>query len=169
VVACYLADLKFGNDACAARYARVPHYFKAVTRNLQQAARSAQVIVRHVLLPGHFECCFRPVVDWVADHTPALPFVLYPGYVPCGPAARDQQIGRLNNRVEVAAAREYLANRRLHSPPARHAVSRPGVTPLLGGEGELSLTVGADGQFYCHDLTPELAATLSKLCHEDGQ
>jgi hypothetical protein len=30
--------------------------------------------------------------------------------------------------------------------------------------GDLTLTVGADGRVYCHDLTPGLAALLSDFC-----
>jgi hypothetical protein len=42
------------------------------------------VIVRHVLVPGHFECCFRPLTNWLAAHLPHIRFQLYDGYVPCG-------------------------------------------------------------------------------------
>lgn len=169
VVQWYLADFKFGNDACARRFGAGPRYSDVVRRNLLTVAASdARLIVRHVLLPGHVECCFRPVADWVAEHLPGARFQLYPGYIPCGAASCDPEIGRLNARSEVQAATEYLAKLELR----RHAVGPPassGDIPATLGAGLASLTLGADGRIYCHDLTPELAALLAALCPIDGE
>lgn len=82
VVEMYLADFKFGNDACARSLAGVDRYVEVVTRNLRSAAARAPVIVRHLLMPGHVECCFRPVVHWLAESLPGVPFTLMTGYVP---------------------------------------------------------------------------------------
>ena len=110
VVTTYLADFKFGNDACALALAGVPRYTEIVHRNLRRACASTDVIVRHVLVPGHFECCFRPVVDWLSRELPGTRFQLYSGYVPCWRAASDARIGRLNSREEEHDAKEYLRN-----------------------------------------------------------
>ncbi|MEW6251533.1 MAG: radical SAM protein [Planctomycetota bacterium] len=169
VIGHYLADFKFGNDTCARQLAGVPDYLATVTSNLRLAAAQAHVVVRHVLMPGHFECCFRPVVDWLETHLPGARFQLYPGYVPCGPAARDSRLGRLNQRAEIAAAWACLEPRGLKLDSPAPAEVRIGVTPLARGHGELGLTIGADGKLYCHDLTPELAATLAGLCPRDGE
>jgi putative pyruvate formate lyase activating enzyme len=164
VVTGWLADLKFGNDECASRLAGVPRYWAVATRNLARIAARTRVIVRHVLLPGHAECCFRPVADWVAMHLPGTRFQLYPGYVPCGPAARDSVIGRLNSRAETAAAYAYLASLPLQTvAPQKAVVPRPGATSAQRN-GALSLTLGEDGRVYCHDLTPDLAALLGDFC-----
>ena len=50
-----LADYKFGNDACAERLARVPNYSATVQENLLWAAHQGDLIVRHLLMPGHLE------------------------------------------------------------------------------------------------------------------
>lgn len=63
VVAVYVADFKFGNDDCADRIARVKNYTAIVTRNLKIVAEQSDLIVRHLLLPGHFDYCFRPIVE----------------------------------------------------------------------------------------------------------
>lgn len=43
--------------------------WEVVTRNLRLAVhQGALVIVRHLQLPGHWECCTRPVLDWVSEH-----------------------------------------------------------------------------------------------------
>ncbi len=61
VVQVYLADFKFGNNAWALRLAGVERYLEVVTRNLLVAACCYDLIVRHLLLPGHYDCCFVPV------------------------------------------------------------------------------------------------------------
>ena len=32
---------------------------------------------------------------------------------------------------------------------------------------EITLTVGVDGQLYCHDITPELLPVLAAMCGDD--
>jgi putative pyruvate formate lyase activating enzyme len=82
IVDVYVADFKFGNDACAQRIAGVERYVATITRNLVLAARQGDLIVRHLLLPGHFDCCFRPVVEWMREHLPDTKFSVRDGYLP---------------------------------------------------------------------------------------
>lgn len=70
VVDVYLADFKYGNDDCARRYSGVPDYFEVAARNHRMAAVQADLIVRHLMLPGHLECCTYPVLEWLAGNTP---------------------------------------------------------------------------------------------------
>jgi putative pyruvate formate lyase activating enzyme len=107
VVAWYLADFKFGNDECARRLAGVPRYGDVVRRNLTWMAGHTRLIVRHLLMPGHLDCCLRPVAEWVAANLPGTRFQLYTGFVPCGQAG-SVGLGRLNTRAEVAAALDLL-------------------------------------------------------------
>jgi putative pyruvate formate lyase activating enzyme len=82
VVDIYVADFKFGNDQCARRLAKVDRYVTTVTRNLAIAARQGDLIVRHLLLPGHFDCCYRPIVDYLACQLPSVKFSIRDGYLP---------------------------------------------------------------------------------------
>jgi putative pyruvate formate lyase activating enzyme len=88
IVEVYVADFKFGNDACAKRIAEVPDYWNIVTRNLQIAANQGDLIVRHLLLPGHFDCCYRPILKWLRRNLPAAKFSLRDGYLPSWQAGR---------------------------------------------------------------------------------
>jgi putative pyruvate formate lyase activating enzyme len=90
----YLADFKFGNDACARRLAGISNYISIVTRNLELAANQGDLIVRHLLLPGHLECCFRPLVYWMHDHLPRAKFSLRDGYLPRWQARRHEEMAR---------------------------------------------------------------------------
>ncbi len=78
----YLADFKFGNDRCAKLIADAPNYVNVVTENLKFACDTANVIVRHVLLPGHLRCCFEPVAEWVSRELPRARLGLRGEYLP---------------------------------------------------------------------------------------
>lgn len=40
------------------------------------------MIVRHVILPGHAECCLRPVLNWLAEELPVVEVSLRGDYFP---------------------------------------------------------------------------------------
>ncbi len=106
VVAVYLADFKFGADACAERVARVGNYLRIVTRNLVTAASQGDLIVRHLLLPGHFDCCYRPVVGWLRANLPGVKFSLRDSYLPSWRAGRHAELARPLAVGEGPRARE---------------------------------------------------------------
>jgi putative pyruvate formate lyase activating enzyme len=82
VVDIYVADFKFGNDDCAKRLAKVHGYVGTIKRNLSIAAAQGDLIIRHLLLPGHFDCCYRPIVDYLARELPNAKFSIRDGYLP---------------------------------------------------------------------------------------
>ncbi len=78
----WLADYKFGNDSCAARLAMTKNYSRIVRENLVWASRHSELIVRHLLMPGHVECCWRPVAEWLAGELPGVKVSLRDGFWP---------------------------------------------------------------------------------------
>jgi putative pyruvate formate lyase activating enzyme len=68
VVDVFLTDFKYGNDECARRLSNAPDYMRIVKRNHLIARESAEVIIRHLVLPGHIECCTRPALEWIAEN-----------------------------------------------------------------------------------------------------
>ncbi len=102
----YIADFKFGNDACALRLSGVQRYCEIVTRNLALAARQGDLIVRHLLMPGHFECCYRPVVQWMRDHLPTAKFSIRDGYLPRWQALHYDEVARVLPPGVASHARE---------------------------------------------------------------
>jgi putative pyruvate formate lyase activating enzyme len=78
----YLADLKCGNDQCAMSLLGVPDYLCVVKQNILQARPAGTVIVRHLLLPGHMDCCVRPILAWLAEQAPGVMVSLRGTYVP---------------------------------------------------------------------------------------
>ncbi|MFO0872448.1 MAG: radical SAM protein [Phycisphaerales bacterium] len=104
VVSLYIADFKFGNDDCAARLAGIDRYVEIVSRNLVLAAERAEVLVRHLVMPGHIECCLRPVARWLETNLPGAAVTLMTGYIPAWRAGDDPHIGRCLTADERAAA-----------------------------------------------------------------
>jgi putative pyruvate formate lyase activating enzyme len=92
IVDVYLADFKFGDDACARRVAGVSNYLDVLARNLRWAFAHGDLIVRHLLLPGHFDCCFRPIVSWLRDHLRGVKFSIRDGYLPSWRAGRHAEL-----------------------------------------------------------------------------
>ncbi len=84
----WLADFKFGNDRCAQTLAGVPDYTRIVRENLRWAADHSELIVRHLLMPGHFECCWKPVANWLATELPGVKMNLREGFWPAWQSRR---------------------------------------------------------------------------------
>ena len=83
VVDVWLPDFKFGPGRCAVRLARTPRYFETVTHCLARlAAWGEDVLVRHLVMPEHVDCCTRPVLAWLAAHLPEAPVNIMDQYRP---------------------------------------------------------------------------------------
>ena len=70
VIDIWLPDFKYGNDRCAERLSKVKNYWEVVTRNLKWACEWGDVIIRHLVLPNHLECCTKPVLEWISKNCP---------------------------------------------------------------------------------------------------
>jgi len=66
----WLPDFKYGNDECAKRLSGVDRYVETVVRNLRVATEWGDMIIRHLVLPNHVECCTKPVLKMIADNLP---------------------------------------------------------------------------------------------------
>jgi putative pyruvate formate lyase activating enzyme len=82
----YLADIKCGNDHCAEKLLGASNYLEVVRKNILKTAGKADVIVRHVILPGHSKCCLKPILEWLTAEIPDVKLSLRDNYVPPVPA-----------------------------------------------------------------------------------
>ena len=105
----WVADYKFGNDACAARLSRTQNYTAVVRENLRWAARDHTLLVRHLLMPGHVECCWRPIAAWLAAELPAVAVSLREGFWPAWLAYRHPELEGPAAETERAQARRIAA------------------------------------------------------------
>jgi putative pyruvate formate lyase activating enzyme len=106
----WLADFKFGNDACAQRLAKVPDYVRVVRENLLWANEHSELIVRHLLMPGHVECCWRPVAEWLAGNLLGVKVNLRSGFWPAWHSARHSDLRRTVSNSESAQAGRIARN-----------------------------------------------------------
>lgn len=100
----WLADFKFGNDDCAWRLAKAPDYIEVVQENLLWAEAHSDLIVRHLLMPGHGECCWRPAAEWLAENLPGVKVNLRAGFWPAWRAARHRELTGTTSRRETEQA-----------------------------------------------------------------
>jgi len=82
----YLADLKCGNQRCAQAILGAADYVETAMQNVLEGSAGADVIIRHLVLPGHRECCLGPILEWIAEHLPAAKVSLRGDYAPPVPA-----------------------------------------------------------------------------------
>jgi putative pyruvate formate lyase activating enzyme len=100
----WLADFKFGNDTCAARLAKIPNYSRVVKENLIWASEHSDLIVRHLLMPGHIDCCWQPVAQWLAENLPGVKMNLRPGFWPGWHSANHPELKRTISVSETSRA-----------------------------------------------------------------
>jgi putative pyruvate formate lyase activating enzyme len=106
----WLADFKFGNDACAQRLAKVSDYVRVVEENLLWAAEHSELFVRHLLMPGHVECCWQPVTEWLAGNLPGVKVNLRSGFWPAWHSARHSDLRRTVSNSESEQAGRIARN-----------------------------------------------------------
>jgi len=101
----YLTDFKYGNDKCAWRYSKVGQYFAVVSRNHLLAFEDAELIIRHLVLPNHIECCTRPVLKWIAENLgPMVRVNVMDQYRACYKADQFEEINRRLTPEEFSRA-----------------------------------------------------------------
>ena len=103
----YLADFKFGDDLCAQRLAKVDNYVRIVRENLRWAGGQRSVlVVRHLLMPGHVECCWLPVARWLAENLSGTKVNLRTGFWPAWQARRHADLRSPPSLHEADRARQ---------------------------------------------------------------
>ncbi len=114
VIDFWLPDFKYGNDECAFRLSKVKGYWEIVSRNHKMAYNetvvngSSAMIIRHLVLPNHVECCTEKVLKFIADETPlALVNVMQqyrPEYLVSRHPEKYPDVSRRPNRDEINKA-----------------------------------------------------------------
>jgi putative pyruvate formate lyase activating enzyme len=100
----YLADLKCGNSICAEALLGAKDYFTVVKRNILKSLKHADVIVRHLLIPGHSECCLKPILKWLAEEAPQVKLSLRCNYIPPAEAAAAPKVYLKYEEMQSATA-----------------------------------------------------------------
>jgi putative pyruvate formate lyase activating enzyme len=111
VIDIWLPDLKYGNNSCARRLSLIDRYWEVATRNIKLAHDAGDIIIRHLVMPGHVECCTKPVLEWIARNTPRALVNIMDQYRPEHLVLRHpekyREIARRPTREEVEEAYRY--------------------------------------------------------------
>ena len=110
----WLADYKFGNDVCASRLARIENYSAVVRENLLWADAHSELIVRHLVMPGHIDCCWEPIARWLAAELPETPVSLRCGFWPSWKGGQHRELRRTVQTTEEQRAVGIARNYGLH-------------------------------------------------------
>lgn len=110
----WLADYKFGNDGCAERLAGIGDYQRHVQDTLLWADQASELIIRHLLMPGHVDCCWKPIARWIAINLPSTKVSLRCGFWPAWKARRHSELRRTVEVAEEQQAVEIAASNGLH-------------------------------------------------------
>jgi putative pyruvate formate lyase activating enzyme len=106
-----LADLKCGSRRCGATLLDADDYCDVARRNIRMASEHTDLIVRHLIVPGHMECCTKPTLNWLAAELPGVKVSLRTNYVPpVDPAAPEQYV----SSHEAQTALDYAHQMGLH-------------------------------------------------------
>jgi putative pyruvate formate lyase activating enzyme len=87
----WVVDLKFGNDRCAQSVSNTDAYLEVLHRNLLLlGAAEVDLWVRHLLMPGHLECCTSEVLRWLEENLPDAKVNMMPAFYPFRHARNDK-------------------------------------------------------------------------------
>lgn len=114
VIDIYLTDFKYGNDSCAKRLSDVDEYTAVVKRNHMLAYQHSEVIVRHLVLPNHFDCCSKPIMEYIANNLPNAVVNIMAQYRPDYKAFEYKDIARIVLPDEVLQVKEYAEKLGIH-------------------------------------------------------
>ena len=128
----WLPDFKFGPGNCALDISRTPWYWETVTKNIKLVHEWGEnMVIRHLIMPNHIECCTRPVLEWIAKNMPEVPVNIMDQYHPdnlCDPESskyreRYSDISRACSLEEIARSYKYAKELGLNFEPLSYEKS----------------------------------------------
>jgi len=114
VIDIYLTDFKYGNDSCAKRLSKVDEYTVVARRNHLLAYEHGEILIRHLVLPNHIDCCSKPVINFIAKHLPNVLVNIMAQYKPEYRAYEQKDISRSVSPEEIEQVKEYAKKLGIH-------------------------------------------------------
>lgn len=165
----YMADLKFGHHDCGLRLAGAGDAAEVARARAREIfARTPEALIaRHLVMPGHFDCCTRPVLEWIAQNLPGVRVSLKTVYLP-PPAMPDSCPEKcFLTRTEAETARKLAESLglRLTRDAARPEPGAAAATEAGPGDSQvpLDIVITPDGRVYMRHIVREAAEILRDL------
>ena len=114
VIDLYLTDFKYGNDVCARRLSKVDNYSEIIKRNHKIAYENGEMIIRHLVMPNHIDCCSKPIIKWISENLPNAVVNIMEQYRPEYKAYEHKEISRAVSLAEVLQVKEYADKLGIH-------------------------------------------------------
>lgn len=172
LVDAYIADWKFGNDPCAKRIADVENHEELVPPRILNVCTETFTIVRHLVMPGHIDCCTRPVLKQIQDKAPTLRLNLMDQYqsVPVTRALGDDPLAKSLNSQDFDRAKriaEDLGLSLLSREPERSFE----ILEERGAEAELAfeskITITESGELVIENLDASMIDLAQQIAPND--
>ena len=114
VIDMYLTDFKYGTDECAKHLSKVDNYTAIVKRNHKIAYHNGEMIIRHLVMPNHVECCSKPVIKWIARNLPSAAVNIMAQYRPEYKAYDYKDISRSVSTEEFLEVKKFADQLNIH-------------------------------------------------------
>jgi len=103
----WLPDMKYYSDESAKEFSIVPKYWKVVSRNLKMAydyggLDHGEIIIRHLVMPNHVDCCTLPILEWIAENCPKALVNIMAQYRPTHLVGSNKKYSSINRRPTSA-------------------------------------------------------------------
>ena len=105
----WLPDFKYGNNQCAEKYSGIKNYYDVISRNHKKIhdEGSGEIIIRHLVMPGHVDCCSKPILNYVAKEIPKCVVNIMGQYHPEYKAYNYPEINRRPTQKEIQEVKNY--------------------------------------------------------------
>ncbi|MHA1776467.1 MAG: radical SAM protein, partial [Promethearchaeota archaeon] len=110
VIDLWLPDFKYGNNECAEKFSKIKSYWDVMKKNFTYIYKhgSRNIIIRHLVMPGHVECCSKPILKWIKDNIPEVVVNIMGQYHPAYLVSQGQY-PEINRRITRAEMQEVFA------------------------------------------------------------
>ncbi|MGC9318561.1 MAG: radical SAM protein, partial [Armatimonadota bacterium] len=108
----FIANMRYGNDDCARELSGVAEYVRPAMAAVREIGRWADVTLRHLVLPGHIDCCTAPLAKMLEDALPDVELVLLMQYVPFWRAWERPELSRRLTEHERRRAVAVVSERK---------------------------------------------------------
>lgn len=115
IIDLYLTDFKYGNDKCAKRLSKVENYIEIVTRNHQFAHENGVMIIRHLVMPNHVDCCSKKIMEFISKNLPNACVNIMAQYRPEYHAYDYDDIAKHVSMNDVLEVEEYANKLKIHT------------------------------------------------------
>ena len=105
----WLPDWKYGNNLCGKKYSGIDNYFDVIARNHKRIhdEGSGEMIIRHLVMPNHIDCCSKPILDFITKELPKAVVNLMAQYRPQWKSSEYPEINRRPSMEEIHEVKNY--------------------------------------------------------------